>query len=433
MTDGRIEVPRWRGPVRYGFLIFAGAVLAWFAFAVSVDNVFGATRPGLGVRLGAGSDLVEGAAAAELLQPRITPEKIDEAYRLAEAAVRASPVNVRAIRVLGLVATLRNNGRAAQRLFAFAESLSRRDLPTQLWLIEQAVQRNDIPVALLHYNRALRTNVEARGLLFPVLSAAASDPAIARPLGRILAARPEWWSLFAATMIATPESSPRSLTFLLQQVRLNPADQIDRPVLDAALSRLVTDREYLNAHLLFLSVRPSRGAPPGVNDGGFETAPELPPFDWGFLEEADLSALREARENGYVLRLRSSQGRSGAVARQLLLLPAGQYRLSFVAGDVSANPASRPMVNLICASETPRQLVQLNATGGARGGQAAAAGFSVPAGGCAAQWLAINAGAATGEEQAVEPWIDQISIVPLTGPAAVQPGPGAVERRANAG
>jgi hypothetical protein len=416
MANDELPVRPWRRFLRYGILIGAGAVLGWFAFAVSADNVLGAKHAALGT----GSDPVKATQAAELLVRRPGREQIAQAQRLAEAAVRASPVNVRAIWALGSIAALRNDERTAQRLFAYAETLSRRDLPTQLWLIESAVQHNDVPTALLHYDRALRSNIEAQAILFPVLMGAASQPQIAGPLARLLATRPEWWSVFATAMIATPSSSSPALAFLLGQVRLNLADPVERPLALSAVLRLVNDGEYARAYQLYRSVTRSGARRPGVNDGGFDAVPAVPPFDWTFVEEMDLSASREASGDGYVLRLHSSQGRAGIVARQLLVLPAGRYRLSFTAGDVSATALARPSVTLSCANDNARQLVRTNAPAARVAGQAAA-NFSIPSEGCTAQWLSINVNTAA-DEQTIEPWIDQISIVPSTDAGAGAPG-----------
>lgn len=415
-------VSRWPPAVRYGFLIVVGVLLCWFAFAVSVDNVLGARRPDFALSYGAGSESTKVAVATKLLQPRATQEQIAQAQRLAEAAVRASPVNVGAIRVLGLVAALRNDNRTAERLFTYAEGLSRRDLPTQLWLIEHAVQRDDIAEALLHYDRALRTQVEARAILFPVLMAAASDPAIARPLARIMAARPDWWPVFAETMIASPRSSPRALAFLLQNVRLRPSEPTERPLLLAALARLVNDGEYRGAQRLYRSVRSPRAPQTVVTDGGFDAAPDLPPFDWLFVEDVDLSAFRDTREDGYVLRLQSAEARSGDVARQLLLLQPGSYRLSFTVGDVATDSSARPAIMLRCANSEAREIVRLDAPEAASGGRSVSRTFNVSGGDCSAQWLAIYIGPAD-SGQPVAPWVDGISIVPSTATVPARAGP----------
>ncbi|MDT9096849.1 hypothetical protein RSW32_26335, partial [Escherichia coli] len=67
---------------------------------------------------------------------------------------------------------------AARRLFAYGQRLSRRDNSTQLWAIEDAVARNDIPDVLRHYDVALRTSPNLADILYPVLASASADPAI---------------------------------------------------------------------------------------------------------------------------------------------------------------------------------------------------------------------------------------------------------------
>src|SRR3546814_17422634 len=65
-----------------------------------------------------------------------------------------------------------------ERLLAYSQTLSRRDLRTQLMAIELAVARDDIPSALRHYDIALRTKKNAPDLLFPVLTSALTNPTI---------------------------------------------------------------------------------------------------------------------------------------------------------------------------------------------------------------------------------------------------------------
>src|SRR3546814_1290750 len=63
-----------------------------------------------------------------------------------------------------------------ERLLAYSQKLSRRDLRTQLMAIELAVAQGDISGALRHYDIALRTKKNAPELLFPVLTSALPDP-----------------------------------------------------------------------------------------------------------------------------------------------------------------------------------------------------------------------------------------------------------------
>ena len=82
---------------------------------------------------------------------------------------------VEAWRTLAIISTRPGQGEA---LFHFASSLSRRDVPTQLWLIEDAVRKNDIPGALSHYDAALRSSLASQQI-----SAATSSAAPMRPIG----------------------------------------------------------------------------------------------------------------------------------------------------------------------------------------------------------------------------------------------------------
>ncbi|MCB8835101.1 hypothetical protein LJD42_26475, partial [Escherichia coli] len=138
----------------------------------------------------------------------------------ASDALARSPVDARAARVLGLFDALRARNRAAQFAFYYAQRLSRRDLPTQMWLIEQSVDQNDIPSALSHYHIAMRTSQTSRAILIPVLADAAENPAVAKPLAQLLRQRPNWWLDFYDS--AVPKiSSPISLALIVSALHFN--------------------------------------------------------------------------------------------------------------------------------------------------------------------------------------------------------------------
>jgi len=132
-----------------------------------------------------------GAALAEVLAtPAVGDYKRAEA--VAETALRQDATAVGAAATLGSTAKISGQAAKSDRLFAYAERLSRRNLATQLWEIENAVSRGDIAGALRHYDIAFRTNVKARELLFPVLSNATDDPEIRAALVATLSQRPLW-------------------------------------------------------------------------------------------------------------------------------------------------------------------------------------------------------------------------------------------------
>src|SRR3546814_19191893 len=98
-----------------------------------------------------------------------------------------------------------------ERLLAYSQTLSRRDLRTQLMAIELAVARDDIPSALRHYDIALRTKKNAPDLLFPVLTSAPTNPTIRTELVKTLGRRPKWSNYFishSARRAAEPAPLP---------------------------------------------------------------------------------------------------------------------------------------------------------------------------------------------------------------------------------
>lgn len=324
------------------------------------------------------------------------------ARALSVSALREQPLLVPALRALGVSQAIAGQDAGAARTMAFAETLSRRDLPTELWLIEQGVARGDVAGALVHYDRALRTADTAPDLLLPVLVGASADPGVARPLGRLLATRPLWWSDFA-TRLVQQNPSPEGTATIVAALKLDPQIAGERTLLSAAMIRLAdTGRADLARRLL-----PSPGREP-LRNGGFEATGGLVPFDWRLAQDGDLGAEIGARDDGRgnALLLDARSGRGGEVARQLLTLASGRYRITGTVGDVAAS-AEAPALFMTCAGQA-RPLGRFRTGSAPIKGARFAARFSVPAG-CAGQWLIIEATAPLDVSDR-RPWLDDLAI-----------------------
>ena len=318
---------------------------------------------------------------------------------LSAAALRDQPLSVRAIRALGVAQAIAGEERAAGRTMGFAETLSRRDLPTELWLIEDRVARGDVAGALVHYDRALRSADTAPDLLFPVLVAASADPAVARPLARLVATRPLWWRDYLTRLIQASPSSTGTAT-IVAALRLDQGDADERGLLSPAMTRLAdAGRADLAARLA-----PVAGT---LRNGGFEAQGGLVPFEWRLAEEGDLDAEIDVRPDGRgnALFLDARSGRGGNVARQLLTLAPGRYRLTGTAGDVAAGEV--PTIYLACAGKTT-VIGRFRTRAAPTSGAPFAIDFAVPAG-CGGQWLGIEAVAPIDVSDR-RPWIDDLRI-----------------------
>lgn len=399
--------------LRAAVILVAAGLTLWLSFALTLALVIGPRNPDLALRLGGRTADVESAAAIQILRRNPRAADLDRARALALSALRAEPMNIQALNVLGFLAVVRGREAQAKRLFDYSESLTRRDLPTQLWQIESAVRRNDIPGALLHYDRALRTSSEAPPMLFPILRRAAADPAIGAPLARMVNARPPWWMWFAYSMLEDAQTSPEAFYQIFGRLRLNMRESAERQLLTGAIGRLIAARRYQMAHSIYRAHAGVAGDAGGLlRDGSFERDLRLPPFDWHFTDEADLSAVRErggAGQGDFVLRLYASGGRDGEAVRQLLLLPAGSYGISLKLGSSQGEELYRPMLTLRCATDEA-QLASFRLPAAPDAGLRWQGRLSVPRG-CPAQWLGVTIRSNIDSETAA-PWIDSIDLRP---------------------
>lgn len=394
--------------VRLGYIfliIIAAIAFCWLSLAVT-DALVAKGVPGRG--LGWRTDAVGRAKLAAAISLDMSNTNLAAARAQAEAAMRREPINVVAARSLAIIWARQGNRARADRLFRYAESVSRRDLATQLMLIESSVRRNDIPGALKHYDRAIRTSPSADTMLLSMLVNAATETLIRRELAALLASRPPWWPSFAYRLTSSGKSAT-AIFELIGRLRLNPAIEGERKVLASALDRLVDMRAFDLAFRLYAGTGQVDTSESLIRNGGFESEILLPPFDWTLTNEADLWAIRQPHRGApgqYALYLNSNNGEAGVVAHQLLLLPRGHYNLSAVVGDVPADSATRPRLIVNCL-DSPNQLVELDFPRDEQPGTKIQAEFEVRSD-CSLQRIMMAV--RPQQDQRVESWIDSIAL-----------------------
>ena len=326
------------------------------------------------------------------------------AAALARRSLALQPVNPVAARSLGLAQVLDGRVPEAVRSFHYAESVSRRDIPTQLWLIEEAVAAGDIPRALEHYNRALSTSTTVSDSLFPVLIAATATPSVAKALGVILARRPVWSRAFVERLVIQ-YPSPEALAVLLRAARLDSASAEDQLLLVTASQHLV---DAGRADLARSLMPGHRGSLETVTNGDFEHDPGLPPFDWRLTDTGEFGAAIQSAVDGKgrALFLRSQNATAGELAREFVSLHPGQrYRFGLTFGDM---PDSGGVNVGISCTVSGRSLLAIsipNGSGHAQGD------LVVPAN-CPGQWLVVGAEPRFETGAGSDAWIDNVDIQP---------------------
>lgn len=389
---------------RSAAIALGAAAILWLTLANTVGGIVHATQAGRVLGWSPfDARLKAGAALSSFSRVRDRRGLIPVAD-LSEQALRRDPTNVDAIRTLALVRYLQNRPREAASLFRYSDRLSRRDLGTRLWLIEDRVRADDVAGALGHFDLALRTSPRAAEILMPVLVSAVQEPHIARRVRVLLNANPPWRQTFFEPLVHSSRS--RAMAVYLLSGHLDAGNAADRFLAKAAFSRFVRENDPAQAWALYDSIRGVSAAARAlaVRDGGFDQAGDLPPFDWMLTADSDLAGLRQGRPdaaNNVALFLFSEGQRAGDAARQLLRLRPGRYVFRARSGSLPPGAQAQPSVRLECAGGAALFTRTFRELG-------SGLAFAVPAGGCAAQWLVIAGGAIEGDQPM--PWIDDIAI-----------------------
>ena len=347
-----------------------------------------------------------GEAFSALAEQTLTnvnqPDRLAKAADYARAALIAAPLDPRAVRVLALAAEIGGDHATPVRLMRVGDQLSRRDLITQVWLFEYALQHRDWTEASFHADALMRQGM-VEGPLVPTIIHVMAQPGALAPFVDRLAADPDWRRPFMSslTWAADDRALPARVLAMLAATAAPPTTEETGRLVD----RFVSDRDYQGARTIWLGTLPRGLEAPaaGVFNGGFASLPASPPFNWRLNEsnaaEAGLGHSDDGRPALHVL-ARSSTAEP--LAEEALVLPPGRYQLSFGAKGAADQFAWR----LSCAGADSVPLVQ------------GAAIFQVPAIGCGAQWLRLYALPREGFEPA-EAWFSGINTSPLGFTAAM--------------
>jgi len=358
-------------------VLLALALAAVLMLRDSLAYVVRPFDPAMALRINPDNAEVAASRAEQLL--RDDPARSAEAEALARRALRRSPVSAAGARMIAAARDVAGDPLAARRLMVYSESLSQRDLPTQVWLIQDAVLHNDLRSALHHYDIALRSSEASKPLLFPVLVKALDQPAVVTGLVDTLTARPKWAAGFL-DLAASQGQDLDGLAALIHGIALR-GYTVPEAVLATASARMVDARRYDIAWQVYAVgdphaardvIRDPDFARPGLVEG---------PFVWTIVSGNGLSA--EPRRYGAraALAYRAATGAGGVVARQLLMLPTGSFGLSGIVPDRAAG-SPPALVRLTCAGNGPAiAAISADAPTFARP-------FAVPAS-CPAQWLEI--------------------------------------------
>lgn len=266
---------------------------------------------------------------------------------LASQALRSDPMAVEAVATLGTLSLMRNDAYRANRLFGYSQRLSRREVRTQFWAIENAVAKGDVTGALRYYDIAISTKFETAELLFSVLVSAINDADIRAELVRTLARKPLWGQNFLDYAAVNGASPSLSATLLVEALRAR--IPVSPKASAGVLERLIESGDGQSAWSYYTVVR--KGADRRKSrDPNFVTDLEVPTaFDWVPVDAPGISAAIQRTEQHGLFDFMVAPSIAGPVLRQFQLLPAGSYVLEGHSVGIEQPRGARPYWTLLCS------------------------------------------------------------------------------------
>jgi hypothetical protein len=360
-------------------VLLGSLALLYFAFVVTLANVAATDSPRTVLKFYPWHSTSLAASAFATLTTAKKPADLIKAKAEAQRALERDPLAVPAIRTLALIAEAERDPVRATRLMDYSLRASRRDLLTHSWFIEKSVTANDVPAALVHYDMALRTSNGAFDLLLPILVRAVEADGILRPLASLLNSGPPWGRRYADALVTSPVVSEKAAALVLMVPR---EDVFGWPQRNGLATKLVLEEKFKLASALM----GRRLTGPLNSDDLLGLDPKRGPFSWALKQDYGLTAELHDREgNDRALTVRAGREKGGEVARTLLTLEPGRYRLTTRAEGIGKDPMLQPFWRVECAGRAPIRIGEFNV-----GGKQSQASFDVPET-CAGQWLILSA------------------------------------------
>ena len=267
------------------------------------------------------------------------------------ALLRQTPLDASVLRKLAIAKSLHQPA-AGQDLVALAERVSRRDLTSELLLIDAASQQVDVAVTLSHYDHALSVYPAARQQLFPLLASELSEPEVRAALVP-LASRP-WMRDFILNAVdydAAPD--------YLMDFYANLSGKVPLPELQAGAIRVIT---WLNSNNQAALLGEYAGRMPGIAPHAFDQLgftpttldPRFAPLSWEFTQNDAIAT----ELDGHKLIIRVAPENTGWTALKLTFLPPGAFDMNQSVAYFAGSPRVQLEWQVTCVESNQPPLLQ---------------------------------------------------------------------------
>lgn len=328
-----------------------------------------------------------------------------QAMTFARKALEREPMNVTALRTLGLALEQTGDQPGANRIMSLAARLGWRDTALQLWLVNAYARQGDVVSALRRTDALARRN-RLPEITYPVFLASITDDQLRPVLVKALSDHPSWRGNFFYRLLQVPASQTRYVDRLVAELAAV-GSPITAPERAIYLGRLIQVGEGAAAYAYWLRDQKAAGTDAaGIPwDSGFEQVKPagtlVAPFEWSISPESTGVAQIDGSAGSRQLIFSPGRDYRGTLVSQTMVLKPGRYGVNAKIGGDAGSSGLRWVIRCVPAQR------ELPIDAG-RDTEFGPATFAVPADGCAAQSLSIDA--VVGGSGMADITVDDVSI-----------------------
>lgn len=401
--------------MRWARLAATLLVAAWLAYLAVFYGLSSAAMS----RGDARSALVLRPHSAEALSLSADQALVAKDYKTAERLAREAlvqvPRDVRALRVMGIAASLQDKRLLGSELLLRSGTLSWRDQVTQVWLIQAAMDQKNYATAAQRLDAVLRS-----GLLIDDMLRLAHGVVVLPEMRTAMIDRlvegPPWRVAFFASMETLPREAEPAHVLLIEELRAREGP-LPRSELAGFVRRLTDEGDAGLAQRVWHGTLSAEGRTMVdiVFDGDFRLDPLVEAdqpryvFEWA-LESGNgaqsLIGTPPALIGETALNIRTGDA-DQRVASQTIVLEPGVHRLKYATASGDDSSAQGIGWRVLCVGHNRNLSLTPPISQTASGWRTTVRSFEVPQG-CPAQRIEVIALAGGGMSSEI--WLDHVSV-----------------------
>lgn len=232
----------------------AAILAAGVAFAQAVPSVTAKLQPAAAVSLGLANGDIHARLAERAFVESGGRERLHPAVRAQlRSALLEHPLHPRAIRLLALDSEMGGDLGSAESLMRASNRVSRRDLPTQFWLMREEAKAENWDAAIAHLDAGLSSKAEIWPQLFPPMTDQLDNVRFRASLAAFLRqGRP--WTIPFINHVVTKAGNVDLLNDLFRAARPLSGGQPVRDLLAPVVARMVASGKLAQARAFAIDV-----------------------------------------------------------------------------------------------------------------------------------------------------------------------------------